>query len=234
MIRAYLDESGHEGKDYVLVCGHGGYPTQWARFLGAWLEALGPQRRRLHMKGLRWDKRYTQSLLARLGPIPERSGLKRIVGGVRVSDYEDLVVGTRVEKLLKGYIAALFVAVTACLLVLPEDERMEIVFEEQNEYQARVGVALSAIAAQPDERMYTKTGETKLARWMFIAHDKAIFLDQADYLCYAMLQKFREETSEKARWCAPILGDGKNIGRMLTREEARKSIIDLREKVGGF
>ncbi|MFZ0635981.1 MAG: hypothetical protein WA755_01560 [Candidatus Acidiferrales bacterium] len=160
--------------------------------------------------------------------------MKRIVGGVRVSDYEDLVVGTRVEKLLKGYIAALFVAVTACLLVLPEDERMEIVFEEQNEYQARVGVALSAIAAQPDERMYTKTGETKLARWMFIAHDKAIFLDQADYLCYAMLQKFREETSEKARWCAPILGDGKNIGRMLTREEARKSIIDLREKVGGF
>ena len=234
MIRAYLDESGHESKDFVLVCGHGGYQKQWAVFAGAWLEALGPQRKRLHMKDLRWDKPYTQKLLARLGAIPDFARLKRIVGGVRVSDYEDLVTGTRVEKLLKGYVAALFVAVTAALLVLPENERLEIVLEEQREYEKRVGLALSAIATLPDGRMYTRDGKSKLARWVFVPHERTVLLDQADYLCYAMLQRYREETSEKARWCAPILGDGKNIGRMFTREETRKSIEDLKKKVGGF
>jgi hypothetical protein len=234
MIRTYLDESGHESKDYVMVCGHGGYSKQWAVFAGAWLEALGPQRKRLHMKDLRWDKPHTQRMLARLGTIPDFAGLKRIVGGVKVSDYEDLVVGTPVEKLLKGYIAALFAAVISALSVLPENERLEIVLEEQHEYETRVGLALSSIATLPDPRMYTKDGKTKLARWVFVPHKKEILLDQADYLCYAVLQKCREETSTKAQWCAPILGDGKNIGRVVTREEARESIIDLKERVGGF
>jgi hypothetical protein len=234
MIRAYLDESGHESKDYVLVCGHGGYQKQWAVFVGAWLEALGPQRKRLHMRDLRWDKPYTQKLLARLGTIPDFAGLKRIVGGVRVSDYEDLITGTPLDKLFKGYLVALFVAVTAAVFALPENEQIEIVLEEQHEYESRVGFVLSAIATLPDERMYRKDGKTKLARWAFVPHERTILLDQADYLCYAMLQRCREETSEKARWCAPILGDGKHIGRLFGREEARKSIIDLKEKLGEF
>src|SRR5262249_15407069 len=129
---------------------------------------------------------------------------------------------------------ALFVAVTSALLVLPENEQLEIVLEQQHEYESRVGLALSSIATLPDERIRTKDGRSKLARWVFVPHERTIILDQADYLCYAMLQRCRAEASQKAQWCAPILGDGKNIGRMFTRDETRKSVVDLREKIGGF
>jgi len=231
VIRAYLDETGHEGKDYVLVCGHAGYRHQWTSFLGEWLDALGDQRLRLHMKDLRW-KPTTCALLSKLGPLPSQHGLKRIIGGVKVADYEDLIVGTKVEKVLKGYIAAMSAAVIPALFATPEDERLEIVFEEQKEYEMYVGAALSAYAKLPDSRFYMRDGKPKLARWSFIPKDRTVLLDQADYLCYAMLQRCRNESSEKALCCAPILGDGTFIGKILSREEARQTVADTLRVIG--
>jgi hypothetical protein len=225
MIRAYMDETGRESKDYVLVCGHGGYRSQWAMFAGQWLEALGSQRKRLHMNRLRWSSPSTRLLLSRLGVIPERCGLKRIIGGVKVSDYEGVVSGTKAEKPLKGYIVSLFSAVIPALLALPDEERLEIVFEEQQEYESWVGTALSAIATLPNPRLYTRGGKTKLARWSFIPKETTALLDQADYLCYAKLQECREEKSNKAEWSAPILGNGEYIGKILNRDEVRQSIL---------
>ena len=107
MIRAYLDETGQQERDYVFIAGHIGYENQWAHFAQEWQLALGPQRKRLHMQNLRWSPNSTEKLLARLGPIPAACGLKRLVGGVRVADYEDLIPGPRARRMVTGYACAL-------------------------------------------------------------------------------------------------------------------------------
>jgi len=66
MLTAYLDESGQETKGWMFVAGFLGNDEQWKQFVPLWKEALGPQRRHLHMADLRWKKQRTKELLARL------------------------------------------------------------------------------------------------------------------------------------------------------------------------
>src|SRR6266481_3768000 len=107
MLTAYLDESGHETKDWMFVAGFLGKENQWKELVPSWKEALGPQRKNLHMSDLRWNKQATKDLLSRLGPIPYECKLQPVLAGVRMRDYEDLIEGTPAEKLLKGYLAAI-------------------------------------------------------------------------------------------------------------------------------
>ena len=133
MIHAYLDESGQQDNDYVVIAGHIGYTSQWSRFVDCWNGALGEQRKRLHMNSLRWSNHSTERLLKRLGPIPVECGLKRLIGGVRVSDYEDLVVGPKAKAAMKGYACSvLSVGVSLLLCDVPDGERFELVFEQQH------------------------------------------------------------------------------------------------------
>ncbi len=89
MMRAYIDESGHEGKGWTFLAGYLGNEDQWKEFVPKWREGLGPRRKSLHLTGLRWNGSHqhrTQNLLARLGPIPEECNLIPILGGVRYGD----------------------------------------------------------------------------------------------------------------------------------------------------
>src|SRR2546426_907405 len=63
MLTVYLDESGHEGK-VVIVAGFLGNDNQWEQCAKKWQAGLGPQRRLLHMKDLRWSKHSTRVIFA--------------------------------------------------------------------------------------------------------------------------------------------------------------------------
>ena len=99
MLTGYFDESGHQSKDHVIIAGFVGNESQWTSVAEAWNKGLG-RRKTLHMSKLRgWSKPHTGRLLERLGTIPKQFSLQPAMGGVRVSDYEDLIDGTPWEKL---------------------------------------------------------------------------------------------------------------------------------------
>lgn len=227
VIRAYLDETGQHERDYVLIAGHIGFESQWDRFIPAWRDALGQQRKRLHMHTLRWSSTSTEKLLSRLGHVPAECGLKRPIGGVRVCDYEDLIPGPRAKRVINGYACALLsVAVSLLLCSVPDDERFELILEQQDRYSTHAHIALSSVTQDPNPLLRTKNGESKLAKWSFAPSGSTTLFDQADYLCYALLQKQRDSTSRKARWCAPILeSEIETIGRIMTREEIREAVL---------
>src|SRR5690349_4944011 len=76
MLTAYLDESGHESKNWMFLAGFLGNEEQWRDFVPKWQAGLGPQRKCLHMTELRWNRERTQTLLRKLGPIPEQCKLE--------------------------------------------------------------------------------------------------------------------------------------------------------------
>src|SRR6185437_9069940 len=144
------------------------------------------------------------------------------MGGARVSDYEDLVAGTISEKLMKGYIACLYPLVINTLRVIPPNERLELVFEEQKEYEPFVGLMLSdMVSPHPDKPdwMLTSDGLPKLVKWSFVPKGSTILTDPADYFSYALLQLWRDKTSKRTEWCRPILGDSTGIGKIMRRNE---------------
>jgi hypothetical protein len=185
MMTAYIDESGHEGKGWMFLAGYLGSEDQWKRFVPAWKAGLGPQRKSLHLTDLRWNKDRTKQLLKRLGPIPEGCGLTPILGGIRYGDYEDLVTGSPAAKLLKGWLTCLFTIVLETLRVVPDGERLELVFEEQREYEQNAGQILSMIAYHDPwsgTPWQDKEGKAKLAKWGFVPKGSTIMTDPADYL----------------------------------------------------
>jgi hypothetical protein len=227
MIRAYLDETGQHERDYVFIAGHIGYESQWNHFLPAWQGALGSQRKRLHMRRLQWASTSTQRLLARLGPIPAACGLNRLVGGVRIADYEDLIPGPRAKKALSGYACALLsVGVTLLLGSIPDGEQYELILERQEIYAAQAHIVFSTLAQDPNPIFRTKDGRLKLAKWSFAPSTSTVLFDQADYLCYALAQKHKAPQSRKAHWTAPILeSSADTIGRIMTRDEIREAVL---------
>jgi hypothetical protein len=178
------------------------------------------------MKNLRWSNASTEQLLKRLGPIPAQCGLKRLFGGVRVSDYADLIPGPHAKKVLNSYTCAvLSVGVSLLLCGLPDGQRFELVFEQQDIYMNHANIALATLLNDPNPHMRTKGGDSKLAAWSFAPSASTILLDQVDYLCYAFLQRYRDADSRKARWCAPILDSAtETIGRLMTRDEIREAV----------
>ena len=225
MIRAYIDESGHESKGWMFLAGYMGNEDQWGRFEDQWRVGLGRQRQSLHMTNLRWNKNYTKCLLERLGPIPEACGLIPILSGVRYGDYQDLVRGTPAEKLLKGWLACLFPLVLQTLRIVPENERLELIFEEQREYQFHANMALSCELSIPNQRWKrTKDGRPKIAKWNFVPKGRTIRTDPADYLAFALHEVWTNKHSKKSDWCRPILKSGNGIGKIYKQQEVRAVI----------
>jgi hypothetical protein len=233
VIRAYLDETGQSEQDYVIIAGHAGCVENWGQFVDLWKQSLGPQRLRLHMHDLRWSKDSTRKLLLRSGVVPSKCELLRVIGGAKVSDYADLIKGTPGKILFDGYMNALNITVLSLLLAIPKDERVEIVFEQQDRYAKIAHEVLDIIASMKHPRLQTSDGITKLARWSFVPKQSTILFDQADYLCYSLLQKSRDVQSKKAVWCSPILEGGQEpIGEILNREQVRTVIKKHNQDLG--
>jgi hypothetical protein len=229
MMTAYIDESGHESKGWMFLAGYLGTEDQWKAFVPAWKTGLGPQRKSLHMTDLRWNRDRTKQLLSRLGPIPEDCGLTPILGGVRYGDYEDLVTGTPAAKLLKGWLTCLFTIVLDTLRVIPEGERLELVFEEQLEYQTYAHHILSVIASHDPWKgteWRDKQGKSKIAKWGFVPKGTTIMTDPADYLAFALREIWTDQKSKKSVWCAPILKSGSGVGKILKRGQIRSMISE--------
>ncbi len=232
MLTAYLDESGHETKGWMFVAGFLGNDDQWKQFVPLWKDALGPKRKHLHMANLRWKKQRTKELLARLGAVPNKCRLTPVVGGVKAADYEDLIQGTPAEKLLKGYIACIYPLVINVLRVIPKNERLEIVFEEQKEYELYTKCALSALVSirhiRPDWFL-TEDGLPKLAKWSFVPKGSTMLTEPADCFVYALRHLYQDKNSKQTQWCKPILdsGDGTGIGAIMEREAMREQMMKV-------
>jgi hypothetical protein len=243
MMRAYIDESGHEERGYVIVGGFFGSEDAWEAFLLKWRAALG-QRKTLHMSSLRWKKDSTRRLLARLAPIPHECGLRPCMGGVRISDYEDLidepipmlqkhgslVIPVTLLVPIKGYEAALTPMVINVLRGVPSTERIEFVFEEQREYAPAVENVMEFASELDMSYKRTSDGKPKIAKWGFVPKGSTVMTDPADYLAFAAREHYTDETTKKAKWTRPILasGDGQAYGRILTRDEIRRRIKNSR------
>jgi hypothetical protein len=231
MQTAYVDESGHETKHWMFVAGFMGNDEQWKRFVPMWKDALGAKKA-LHMNDLRWSNDRTRRLLARLGPVPDKCGLTAVVGGVKVGDYEDLLRGTPAKKLLKGYVTCIYPLVVNILRSLPRNERLTIVFEQQDEYQPFAECALAAIVSlrnQKPDWFLTDDGLPKLANWSFVPKDSTTCTQPADYFVYALRQLYQDRHSQKTEWCKPILdsGNGQGIGAVMTRKQIRQTVVEL-------
>lgn len=228
MLTAYLDESGHETKEWVFLAGFLGAEADWMEFAPKWKAGLG-QRKSLHMSELRWKLPRTKKLLERLGPIPEEAGLIPVLGGARFADYEDLVSGTTEEKTLKGYMSCLFVLVISILRFVPDDQRVMLIFEQQKEYQPFADLALRIFADPilgPTSCNLTLDGKPKLAHWGFVPKGSTIMTDPADYFAFALREHHTNGGSKKDQWCSPILksGGGRGIGQIMDREIIRDEI----------
>jgi hypothetical protein len=117
-------------------------------------------------ENLRWSKPSTEQLLRRLGAIPAQCGLKRLFGGIRVSDYADLIPKPRAKKVLNGNACAvLSVGISLLLCDIPDGQRFQLVFEQQDVYINHANIALATLLNDPNPLMQTKGGDSKLAEW---------------------------------------------------------------------
>lgn len=219
MLRAYLDESNHNSDGNMFIAGHVGRKDQWKELATRWRVALG-QRKYLHMSALRWNHPRTKRLLERLGPLPTDCGLTRVVGGVKYSDYANLIAPDE-RSALKGYYFALTGLVTNLIRWIPDDEKVGLVFEAQPQYSDMAHLILSDLA----ETLLNSKGRQKVSAWTFVPKASTILLDQADYLANALFHLYEDEHSQKTDWCRPILGDMNGVGAILTQRQIR-SIMD--------
>ena len=200
MLTAYLDETGHEGKDLVILAGFLGTAEQWEKCETDWRAGLG-RRKHLHMAKLRWSRpERLRPLLSTLGPIPHAAGLQAVYSAVKVADYEDLVDGTLMQKLWKGYYITLLGVIDVIAKHSPEDETIKLVLEAQDTYE----VAARSIF-RGTHHYRTPAGRQKFVSIEFLEKGESLLAEPADYLAYAQLQQYRDAKSIKSELCAPIL-----------------------------
>jgi hypothetical protein len=214
MLTAYLDECGHQGKDLVILAGFLGNKDQWEKCEVAWREGLG-RRKNLHMNKLRWSRPdRVRKLLGTLGPIPHNAGLRALFCCVKVADYEDMVSGRLVEKLVKGYYIALIGMLDAIRKNVPADETVKISLEIQTEYEVRASLIFDSYKVYK-----TPDGRPKLTSIEFIPKGTSQLTQPADYLAYALWQLYKDRQSDRSELCSSILQNTQSaIGMNLMRD----------------
>jgi len=227
MLSMYLDESLEPDEGYAVVAGFIGDDMAWNRCVLQWRIVLALMgRTSLHMKTLRgWKDDRNRDLLRHLGLIPARSGLALVYASVKFSDYSDLVSGASIEIISEGYLLSLFNVVAMTMAGLPEDERLEVIWEQQPVYSGVRESMFSLAARMPDWK--TPDGVPRLAKWSSKA--KSTILEPSDYACYALLQRLRDPSSKKSSLCAPILGNPRQYGWHMTRDQIRTGLTEFRE-----
>lgn len=148
---------------------------QWKKCAADWPVGLG-RRKHLHMNGLRWTKpERHQKLLSTLGPIPHAAGLRAVFSSVKVSDYDDLVDGTALQKLIKGYYIVLLGIIDVISKQIPADETFKLVLEAQIEYQTNAGLIFNASAGNR-----TPDGRRKLVSLDYVPKEECSLTEPAD------------------------------------------------------
>jgi hypothetical protein len=199
MLTAYVDESWHDSRDFALIAGFVGNTEQWQKCETDWKKALGA-RSHLHMKALKWSKEpRVKKLLSGLGVVPHAAGLTALFSVVRVADYEDLVDGTQMQKLMKGYHVCVLGIVNLLLQQVPSDETFKLVLENQTEY------ANAVIQMHHGSQDVTADGRKRWASVEFVEKNDTVLTEPADYLAYALLQHARDSQSRRTQLCSPIL-----------------------------
>jgi hypothetical protein len=230
MYTAYFDETGQQADGWIFVTGWFGNEDHWKAFVPKWKVWLG-RRTKFHMHELRWKHPRTKKLLATLGPIPNSCGLRAAIGGVRLSDYQDLIKGSVVEMLSAGYIYCLFPLMNGLMQSLPGDERIELFFGPQDRFRETALKTLDFISKSSigDPLYCTSTGISRLAKWSFTAPgDHSIMYHPADYLASALAHNKYDKQSQKAQWSRPIIDETNQadlVGAILEHDEIRAQII---------
>lgn len=214
MYSVYLDESGHETGEHVVLAGYLGSEEQWVAFEKEWKEALGTTEA-FHIAKLRWNKDSTRRRLAKLGPIPHRHGLIKVIGAVKVSDYADLLQNMSEIYAVQGYHACLFPIIVEVLKAVRVGQHIRWVFEEQQDYEQQ---------ARNVFRNFPETDRNRLTDISFVGKDASIRTQPADFLAYAMLQKRRAPQSIRAQWCEPIFSVNSFLGMIVGRDLIRKIV----------
>jgi hypothetical protein len=209
MLIAYLDESNsnHQGK-VCTVAGFLGTEQQWNAFIGDCIENLGPQKKQLHMKDLRWKDR-DRDLLARLGVLADKHGLNRVASTVRNEDYAKIVKGKIRDRYANPYMLAVQMCVAQILNYGAPGESIQIYFEEQSVYKWRVTKLSESVSRLNPGRQIAIS---------ILKKDQSVAFQAADYLSYAIAQLREKPFGLRTRWCKPILGNGDCIGVEATPE----------------
>lgn len=204
MLTMHVDESIDQESGMCIVGGYLGKRKHWKAYVDAWSEARSPFPS-VHLKEMRLGssigKRRYEKLLAKLGPVPAACGLIPIVGSICLKDYITRVKGSVSEDILAPYIMALIAMLDGVAVKLPKGERVEIIFEQQDTYAIQRDRAVT----HWNNLMQTKRGDKHaiVAKWGYVS--KSIMTEASDYLCYAMIQRDIDRTSQKAKLTSSIL-----------------------------
>lgn len=234
MLTAYLDETGQEQDEWMFIAGFMGDDAAWRKFPDLWAEAIGPQRKHLHMKSLRFSKVPVKKMLERAALVPKECGLIPILAGARLRDYADMLHQEEDSVTHAAYIMCCRGIAIFAMRSIPANERLEIVLERQDRYGRSAAEELQKIAetTQHPELLMADGNTSKLASWRFINKNDTVLCEPADYLAYACLQQARDKNSLKSRWTYPIIAahPGAGFGGLIRREHARGVIIGQKKQ----
>lgn len=213
MMTAYFDESGiHKGDHLCVVAGYMGSDAQWIAFVKDWISVLG-KRRNLHMHDLRWNKpKKVRELLDRLGPLPEKHKLTRIVGGVWQKDHADLIKGKLRPRFSSPYVLSAMTCMSNALRALPKSQELLVVFDRQHVYQSTIDSIYDVVF---DNLKFDR----RVKPPQFSNKKHTVCLDPADFLAFAVYETASNRTSPKARAARSILANGECLGEIYTRQK---------------
>jgi hypothetical protein len=190
MLTAYLDESGHETRDLMVLAGFLGDSVQWGNCAENWKIALG-RRKSLHMKSLQWSKpKRIEKLLCALGPVPHAAGLRAVFTTAAMSDYDDITTGAKLERLYKSYMISLMGIIDVVSDNIPANETFKLVLEANDQYRVNVQSLFKAA-----RKLKTSDGRQKLTSIEFVNKGITSLTEPADYLAYALIQQYRSRGS---------------------------------------
>ncbi|MFZ0520289.1 MAG: DUF3800 domain-containing protein [Candidatus Acidiferrales bacterium] len=220
-ITVYLDESGQESQDHVVVAGFFGNEEQWTTFSEIWRTALG-KKKHLHMKELRFKKERDRLLLERLAPIPAQCGLRGIYGSMKASDYSDMTTDKPDDfaRGMNAYVLCLMPIFYGLGCELKGHEKIKLVCEAQERYARFAQFAFEYFAAVT----HRDPLKPYFSGIEYVSKDSTARTQPADFLSFALAHKFKDPQSVKSRWCKPIFETNDILGKKVSREEIRKTM----------
>jgi hypothetical protein len=228
VLTLYADESGQQqDEECMFVAGYMGDDDAWKKFPALWRQAIHP-RPHLHLNRVKFEKYANKQMLEKAGLVPKACGLTPVLGGIKMKGYRHLVRGTQVERALCGYALCVYAMVYNALRVVPTNERLEVVLEQQTAHGLYAHAAMQVISDMGDNpEILMADGKPKLANWRFVPKSSTSLTEPADYLAYALFQLWKDQTSRRSIWCRPILDahGGKGVGHIWTSAEAGEIVL---------